>query len=60
MIKEIKFTDKAIKQINFLLNDKKRVLILESPSKAVDVQVFNMTFLLKMNEKMMTLCMKKF
>ena len=24
MIKEIKFTDKAIKQINFLLNDKKK------------------------------------
>ena len=34
MIKEIKFTDKAIKQINFLLNDKKKGCLLYTSDAA--------------------------
>lgn len=41
MIKEIKFTDKALKQINNLLTKKIKVPFLESQSKVVAVQVFN-------------------
>ena len=42
MIKEIKFTDKALKQIQNLLSKKDKVLFLESLLKVVDVQDFNM------------------
>ena len=44
MIKEIKFTDKAIKQINHLLSTKDKGSFFESPLKEVDALVFNMIF----------------
>ena len=46
MIKEIKFTDKAIKQINNLLSKKIKGHFLESQLKVVDVQDFNMISLM--------------
>ena len=46
MIKEIKFTDKAIKQINVLLSKKDKGSFLESPSKVVVVLDFNTNLLL--------------
>ena len=39
MIKEIKFTDKALKQINNLLSKKDKGTFLESLSKVVVVQI---------------------
>ena len=44
MIKEIKFTDKAIKQINHLLSQKDKGSFLELLLKAVVAQDFNMIF----------------
>ena len=44
MIKEIKFTDKALKQINHLLSSKDKGSFLESLLKVVVAQVFNMIF----------------
>ena len=46
MIKEIKFTDNAIKQINHLLSTKDDRFFLESQSKEVAVLAFNMISLL--------------
>ena len=46
MIKEIKFTDKAIKQINNLLSKKDKGSFLESLLKVEVAQVFNMNLLL--------------
>ena len=42
MIKEIKFTDNALKQINNLLSSKDEGSFLESLSKVVDAQGFSM------------------
>ena len=42
MIKEIKFTDKALKQIKIYYLKKIKVLFLESLLKVVDAQDFNM------------------
>ena len=53
MIKEIKFTDKALKQINVLLSKKDKGLFLESLLKVVVVQDFNTnSLLIKKNQKM--------
>ena len=52
MIKEIKFTDKALKQINVLLSKKIKAL-LESLSRVVDAQVFNTNLLLTKKKMMM-------
>ncbi len=53
MIKEIKFTDKALKQINVLLSKKIKGLFLESPLKVVVAQDFSMnSLLIKKNQKM--------
>ena len=46
MIKEIKFTDKAIKQINNLLSKKDKGSFFRSQLKVVDVQDFNMISLM--------------
>jgi hypothetical protein len=54
MIKEIKFTDKALKQINSLLSKKNEGSFLESLLKVVVVQDFNMNFPLKKIKMMMT------
>ena len=51
MIKEIKFTDNALKQIQNLLSKKTKVLFLESQLKVVAVQVSNMNLHLN-NQKM--------
>ena len=53
MIKEIKFTDKALKQIDNLLSKKTKVHSSESLLKVEDVLVFNMNSLLKTQDKMM-------
>ena len=45
MIKEIKFTDKALKQINNLLSKKDKGSFFESLLKVVVVQDFNMNSL---------------
>ena len=52
MIKEIKFTDNAIKQINHLLSTKEKGFFLESLLRVEVVLVFNMIFLLIKNLKM--------
>ncbi len=53
MIKEIKFTDKALKQINVLLSKKDKGSFLESLLKVVDARVFNTNLLL--TKKKMTM-----
>ena len=53
MIKEIKFTDKALKQINILLSKKDKGSFLESLLKVAVVQAFNMSLLLTMQKEMM-------
>ena len=53
MIKEIKFTDKALKQINILLSKKIKELFLESLLKVVVVQVSNMSLPLINQNQMM-------
>ena len=55
MIKEIKFTEKAIKQIDQLLSKKDKGSFLESLLKVVVVQDFNMTFHLIKSKMMMIL-----
>ena len=53
MIKEIKFTDKALKQIDNLLSKRTKDLFLESLLKVAAVQVFNMnSHLINQNKKM--------
>ena len=53
MIKEIKFTDKALKQINSLLSKKDKGSFLESPLKVVVVQDFSMnSLLINQNQRM--------
>jgi len=49
MIKEIKFTDKAIKQINNLLSQKDPGSFFRIAIKGVVAQVFNMSLLLTKN-----------
>ena len=53
MIKEIKFTDKALKQIDNLLSKKDKDHTSESLSKVEDVLVFNMNLHLINQNKMM-------
>ena len=45
MIKEIKFTDKALKQINVLLSKKDKGSFFRIAIKVVVVQAFNMNLL---------------
>ena len=54
MNKEIKFTDKAIKQINNLLVEKAKGSFLESLLKVVVAQVSNMISLLTIKQNKMT------
>ena len=58
MIKEIKFTDNALKQIANLLSKKDEGSFLESLSKVVDVQDFNTNLHLINLKKMMIYIMK--
>ena len=51
MIKEIKFTDNALKQIESLLAKKDKDLFLESQLKVGVVQAFNTNSLLKNQNK---------
>ena len=58
MIKEIKFTDNALKQIGNLLSKKDKVLFLESLLKVVVVLDFSMNLHLINLKMMMILIMK--
>jgi len=58
MIKEIKFTDNALKQIANLLSKKNKGSFLESLLKVVDVLDFNMNLHLNNLKMMMILTMR--
>ena len=53
MIKEIKFTDKALKQINTLLSKKDKGSFFRIAIKGAAVQGFNMSLLLKTQKQTM-------